>query len=301
MKKVTIFFVVVSCLVITVSSFAFALNAEDSLSILFRAGIIEREFGSSNLGDDVFVETKDFAIYENEIAKGVELFILTGMGDSREEVVSYLLRREILYSEATNQGFSASPVEIRDMISYNTEAARTSLNYESDFLSYLDALGMTNEEYWESQYDAFEKRIATSKFTTAQRDRIREILYNEALSQGFTASHEEIRDLMDFNIEHIRSAPFYEGFYSQELESIGLTLEEYWESQYDVLKHEVTIIKYLSAHGITISDPARYEAALNINELIVHEAVEKRLESYLQELIDNYIVENDLQRVLRES
>ena len=76
-----------------------------------------------------------------------------GIEDGRECAIMIILRREILYSEALKHGYSASHEEIMDAINSFMESLRSADNFEIDFLPFLDGLGMTYEEYWETQYD----------------------------------------------------------------------------------------------------------------------------------------------------
>ena len=302
MKKITIIFLSVSCLIILVSSIAFSMNNRDVSDFFFRFGLIERELKESISRNDAvpFIETSDFSISEVETNTIEEQFKLTGVDNGRKHAIDLLLRREILYCEALKQGFSVDHKELTDVINANKEIMRAALNYESDILQYFSGLGMAEEEYWESRYDVFKKEMTISKLTSAQRESIREMLYIEALSNGFTASHEEIEDLINFNIEGIRSSPIA-GIFMRDLTSLGMTLEEYWEAQYDDLKHEIAISKHLAAQGISLSDSPQYESISNKNAFLVQEAIESRLESYIQELIDDYIEANDLLWVFNKS
>jgi len=169
------------CIVLIGSGVAFAMTNNDISNIFFRAGQIEREnlnansnyTSSDSLSSTAyFVKNNDFTILESEITKIDEQYKLTGIQDGRECAIKFLLKREILYTEALAQGFYASDKEVRALVEQNITAARTAENYESDFNQFLNAIGMTDVEYWESQYDVFKKEIAISKLVSAEHESI---------------------------------------------------------------------------------------------------------------------------------
>ena len=180
MKKTTAVIMTI-CIVLIGSGVAFAMTNNDILNIFFMAGQIEREnlnansnyTSSDSLSSTAyFVKNNDFTILESEITKIDEQYKLTGIQDGRERAIKFLLKREILYTEALAQGFYASEKEVRALVEQNITAARTAENYESDFKQFLNAIGMTDVEYWESQYDVFKKEIAISKLVSAEHESI---------------------------------------------------------------------------------------------------------------------------------
>jgi len=172
MKRTVAIIIAVCCLVVVGMGTVFAMDNWDTINILFRAGQIEREHLDSREAltarNDIFLGTNDFSIFESDISRMDEQFRLIGIEDGRERAIRFLLRREILYSEAGNRGFYASDREVRDLINLNIEAARSAENFESDFVPFLNGLGMTDVEYWESQADVFRKEIAISKFISSE-------------------------------------------------------------------------------------------------------------------------------------
>jgi len=172
MKKSTTIIIAICCLVFVGAGIALAAYGGDVSSILFRFGQIEREHlrsseasasSDSTSRDDIFVANNDFVIYESEISRIDEQYKLTGIQDGRERAIRFLMRRNILFTEALARGIYVDEEEVWDLINHNIQIARTAENYESDFLVFLSGLGMTDEEYWESQFDVFRKDIAIDK------------------------------------------------------------------------------------------------------------------------------------------
>ena len=118
----------------------------------------------------------------------------------------------------------------------------------------------------------------------------RGVLYNEAISRGFYAGYEEVRDYINIQIEAARSAENFAD-YQAYLDGLGMNDEEYWESQFDTFREEITIHKFI----VSERDSIRAGSGLVDTQII-----EDRLQSYLQGLIDNYVVVNGLEWALEE-
>lgn len=104
----------------------------------------------------------------------------------------------------------------------------------------------------------------------------REALYQAGVDAGFTASDKEVQDIIDQELEWEDGADGQEYFQSY-LDEAGLTAEEYWNTQRDVLHKEIIIGKYLDAErektGITDADEwEQYEDTL-VQNLITDDHV----------------------------
>ena len=171
---------------------------EDRSNLFYKLGQIEREYLysiSKNDVNDVFVDSPDFIIYESEITEIDERNKLSGIKGGREHAIRYLLRREILYNEALNQGFTAGHEEVTNMIKLQLESARSAVNYESDFLPFLSGLGMTDEEYFELQYDVYRKDIAIDKYYSVQHELIS--------AENRSAAQEEIETMLQSYLQKL--------------------------------------------------------------------------------------------------
>ena len=85
----------------------------------------------------------------------------------------------------------------------------------------------------------------------------REALCNAGIAAGFTASEEEVQDIIDTEMEWESGADGQEYFQAY-LDEAGLTAEEYWDTQRNVIYKEIIIGKYLDSErektGITDAD-----------------------------------------------
>ena len=70
------------------------------------------------------------------------------------------------------------------------------------------------------------------------------ILYSEASKRGYYADDQEVRDMINRQIEDVRAAENLDEFYWF-LEPLEMTIEEYWESQYDTIRKNIVRNKFL--------------------------------------------------------
>ncbi|MCL2754408.1 MAG: hypothetical protein FWD35_01665 [Oscillospiraceae bacterium] len=136
----------------------------------FRSGQIESDtLVNSSKAGQVYIEGDNFSINRSEVDKIEEQFKAMGITDGRERAVQSLLRREVLYAEASRLGFCADEHEIRNVIDTNIETMEASVNFEEVVLPFLEGAGMSLAEYWESQYDIVRKELMISKYYDSLR------------------------------------------------------------------------------------------------------------------------------------
>lgn len=75
----------------------------------------------------------------------------------------------------------------------------------------------------------------------------RETLYQAAVDKGYSVTDKEAQDYVDKQIEAFSpsSNAVNYGDFEAFLKGTGMTLEEYWQSQYDTLRKELVTSKYL--------------------------------------------------------
>ncbi len=78
------------------------------------------------------------------------------IGHDREEAEALALKtlteKKAMFIEAVRNGYLADEQYVFDLIEYSKEKVPASSNYD-DILAYYEGLGMTNDEYWDAQYD----------------------------------------------------------------------------------------------------------------------------------------------------
>lgn len=89
-------------------------------------------------------------------------------------------------------------------------------------------------------------RLTVSQCRRTVRYICRETLYHAGQEKGYTASEEEVQNIIDTELEWENGADGQEYFQAY-LDELGMTAEEYWDSQRPLLAKEIVIGKYLDA------------------------------------------------------
>lgn len=105
----------------------------------------------------------------------------------------------------------------------------------------------------------------------------RETLYQAAVDKGYSVTDKEAQDYVDKQIEASSNASNY-GDFEAFLKSTGMTLEEYWQSQYDTLRKELVTSKYL--------EKLRTDFLMNIKSENPQAAWQEELDKMAKKLID---------------
>lgn len=166
-KRRLIILLIVALLLVTSAIAAVALSSPGSVSeILYQAGLIDRELLNSGTksfeSDAIMAKGEHISISRLEAETIAQKHALTGSG-GLDEAVEYLVQRETLYYHAQQSGLDASEQEVRDLIDVQKKSSKEAVNY-SDFEQYLNGLGMTADEYWDSQFENLKKGLVISKY-----------------------------------------------------------------------------------------------------------------------------------------
>lgn len=106
--------------------------------------------------NDAKVITDRFYITNSEFERVKEGFLIGGVSDEEAEERAYdlLMRKYTAYSLATAAGFEVSDAEVRDIIEEQKAifADPDSFENREDYEAFLEGAEMTNEEYWDTQF-----------------------------------------------------------------------------------------------------------------------------------------------------
>ena len=137
---------------------------------MLRAGS-EYEYGDvkienlTDAGDTVVLEAVSFSITAKQLTDAAQMEIWAGV--SEEEAYAHaekaLVEKYAMYRMATANGIVPDEEAVQAEIEYNREISETASNYEN-FRSFLDHIGMTHDEYWDSQYTNFSEYDAIDQF-----------------------------------------------------------------------------------------------------------------------------------------
>ena len=132
-------------------------------------------------------------ITEADIKQGTELFVLSGMDreQAREEAIKYVMKREALYEEAINNGYTVTDEEVRAYLEELKEAINSADNKE-DALQVIKAFD-SEKKYWDFEFEVYKKDLPIQKYVESL-----EIMYKtkdtKLSEQTVQADYEE-----DFN------------------------------------------------------------------------------------------------------
>ncbi|MCL1880940.1 MAG: hypothetical protein FWF76_02045 [Oscillospiraceae bacterium] len=239
MKK-TIKIVIITCAFVMLGvGVGFAYNLwiepitwlEPTEGALFEAGQIQREHENSGERGEVYIEGHGFAIYSGDIEMIEAQSNSIGDENGRERAVRTLLREAVLYAEASSRGFYATEAEVRNKIDTNIELAKKakSQGNADSVLVFFEGLGMTLEEYFESQYEVFRREITIEKYL----ETVRKDFFVE---NGYVDYTHEIQDYFDtgevfYNEDEIEAL--------EEIMSVSRVAEIAWSEHLEVLIDEI--------------------------------------------------------------
>lgn len=113
--------------------------------------------------DETLLEGTKIKVYRDEVERIAARYASGGVENGEELAKQYILRREALYYAGLEAGFSASEEEVQEKIHLSLEMSQDAKGREY-FDAYLEATGLTEQEYWESQAEQIQKEIVIGKY-----------------------------------------------------------------------------------------------------------------------------------------
>ena len=136
--------------------------------------------GLADAGNSVVLEAVSFSVTAKQLTDAAQTEIWAGV--SEEEAYAHaekaLIEKYAMYHKATANGIVPDEEAVRAEVELNRDVSKTASNYE-DFQSFLDYIGMTHDEYWDSQYTNFLEYDVIEKF--------KQKLKSEFISNGKSA------------------------------------------------------------------------------------------------------------------
>ena len=111
----------------------------------------------------------------------------------------------------------------------------------------------------------------------------RAALEAEAIRLGYSVTEEEVQDYINLQIEWGKDAVNYDQF-EKFLEGAEMTAEEYWHSQYDMLKQELLFGKLLNDKKTEWEQRPSFRSAATQDDKI--RIYNEQVEQYKQELLE---------------
>lgn len=112
--------------------------------------------GLAEAGDATVLSAVSFHITAEQLTEAAREELWAGVDE--EEAYAHgekaLVEKYTMYSKATAIGIVPDEAAVRESLELNREISGTASNYD-DFQSFLDSIGMSHDEYWDSQYESF--------------------------------------------------------------------------------------------------------------------------------------------------
>ena len=145
------------------------------VAVIFAAFIIKDgggyEYGSVDIknivkgSEEIVLEGVSFSISAGQLWETAQTEIWAGASEAEAytNAEKALLEKYAMYYKATADGIMPDEQAVSDEVELNREISKTASNYE-DFQSFLAYLGMTHDEYWDSQYANFLEYDVINRF-----------------------------------------------------------------------------------------------------------------------------------------
>ena len=113
---------------------------------------------------EIYMLGNSAQITEADIKQGTELFVLSGMDreQAKEEAIKYAMKREALYEEAINNGYTVTDEEVRAYLEELKEVINSADNKE-EALQVIKAFD-SEKEYWDFEFEVYKKDLPIQKY-----------------------------------------------------------------------------------------------------------------------------------------
>lgn len=88
--------------------------------------------------------------------------------EAKEYELQYLIKREVLFNAAVKNGFLVNNNDITKYIQEQKDQISNAENHE-DFTLYINAMNMTEDEYWKNQFESIKKDLTISDYLNSQK------------------------------------------------------------------------------------------------------------------------------------
>lgn len=172
------------CSTVSVCGMSFANASSTNESVYFQLGELERDYidnDSKNENEDIAKKGKDFNISKSELDYYNKRHEIINSAESSKQnktdnnASEYLIERETVYANALKNGITVSDKELKEYIQKQIDTFN-SAEPDEGVQAFLDGLGMTWEEYWNSptQIEILKKDLINSKYKNQLRESIAE-------------------------------------------------------------------------------------------------------------------------------
>lgn len=143
------------------------------------------------------IQGEEFAVNSGYLENAYYYYQRTQDPMNEAEVREFYVANELLYREAQAQGLSTGPEEVNAYIAELRENLSSDPEGYAEFSDYLGGLGITEDEYWESHFEDYQKELTIEKlgnrlldnyfsqYPDSTADKYQEYYHNEYRPQLF--------------------------------------------------------------------------------------------------------------------
>lgn len=174
----------------------------DNLDLIKKVGQCERPLTDSEKGK-IILKGDSISIFEGELEQVTERCKLTGKENPEKHAKEYLLHREALYQIALAAGYSVTDDEVYANIEkQKKDFHEVDINPE-EVNAYFEGMGMTIDEYWDTQFDTLKKEMISDQYVRSLKDQFAEeqfakgykkTLWHNNIKKDFQAKLSKIED-----------------------------------------------------------------------------------------------------------
>ncbi len=110
-----------------------------------------------------FIQGEEFAVNSGYLENAYYYYQRTQEPMNEAEVREFYVANELLYREAQAQGLSAGPEEVNAYIAELRENLSDDPEGYAELSDYLGGLGITEDEYWETHLEDYQKELTIEK------------------------------------------------------------------------------------------------------------------------------------------
>lgn len=179
--------------------------------VYYQIGQLEKSRAEED--SEAYLRGKDFTIGKKEFERTRDTYILSGNSETRAEEMAeeLLLEKHAAYLLAVENGFEKSDEEIQKMVEEQRELYENADNFSNgeSYEEFLKGTGMTNEEYWDSQFETLKVYETIGAWKTTVKDGFRKEhpdLYGEKLDAVWEKYYGDLiqAKIAQQNIEYVK-------------------------------------------------------------------------------------------------
>lgn len=144
--------------------------SEQAVDLMKKWGQAERKIMNQKMaGNEIYAQGKTIRINRQEVDIIASRYALEGDENGEEAAYKYLVRREALHQIAIKNGYTVSQQEAQEYVNGIKEDFESMS--DTIFSAYLEGMGMSVSDYWDSQYEILKNELLTDKYLKVEKEK----------------------------------------------------------------------------------------------------------------------------------